>query len=194
MKKIIILVVLFAVLAGCSNELSTDKPSIELVSSTVEIVSDNPEQSQPVVDGELMDNIGFVYLKYNFVLKNNSKESYKVSGLNSDENEVETITINIDPNAKLKAIANEVTGVNLFSEKNHGGGFLSVPTVLDPNKEGHYSIEYILGSIEEVPEIITLAPTTEQLDELQEEALNANLVILYQNEEIKRFELKNITQ
>ncbi|MBP3951830.1 hypothetical protein [Bacillus suaedae] len=81
-----------------------------------------------------------------------------------------------------------MTGINLYSERNHGGGFLASPTVLEPNEEGTYSIEYILGSIEEIPEM-TSAPNKEQLDELREKAVNANLVIYYENEKIKSFAL-----
>jgi len=181
---------LIIVISGCSNQPTVYKPSIELISSTVKIVSDNPEQ-QPVVDGKAMDNIGFVSLQYDFTLKNNGKQSFKVSqNTQTSDSDVETITLTIEPNPELKAFANEVAGVNLFSEKNHGGGFLSSPTVLEPNEEGYYSIEYILGSIEENP-VMTLAPNKEQLNELKEKAVNANLVIHYENEEIKSFGLYN---
>jgi len=99
--------------------------------------------------------------------------------LQTSENNVEIITLTIEPNANLKTIVNEVTGVNLYSEKNLGGGFSYNPKIISPNQEGRYSIEYILGSIEEVPEM-KLPPTQEQLYELLENARNTTLVIHYQ--------------
>jgi len=73
----------------------------------------------------------------------------------------------------------DVIDVNLYSEKNLGGGFSYNPKIISPNQEGRYSIEYILGSIEEVPEM-KLPPTQEQLYELLENARNTTLVIHYQ--------------
>jgi hypothetical protein len=197
--KKIILIILIILLSGCSKQLTENKPSmeleeykpsIELINSTVKIVSDKPEQ-QPIVDGKLMENIGFVSLKYDFILENNGEGDFKVNqGSQTSENDVKTITLTIEPTPELKAFASEVTGVNLFSEKNYGGSFSSVPSILSPNKNGHYSIEYVLGSIEKNPEMV-LSPNKEKLNELQEKAKKANLVIYYQNEEIQRFELNN---
>jgi hypothetical protein len=181
---------LIIIMSGCSNKSTEYKPSIELINSTVNIVSDNPEQ-QPNVDGKVMENIGFVSLQYNFKLINNGKQNFKVSQFaQASDSDIDTIALTIEPSPELKAFAFEMTGVNLFSEKNHGGGFLSSPTVLEPNEEGNYSIEYILGSMEEIPEM-TLAPNIEQLDELMGKAMNANLVIYYKNEEIKSFKVND---
>ncbi len=189
MKKVIF-IMLIIIMSGCSNKSTEYKPSIELINSTIKIVSDNPEQ-QPNVEGMVMENIGFVLLQYNFKLINNGKQKFKVSQLAqvSDSN-IDAIALTIEPSPELKAFANELTGVNLFSEKNHGGGFLSSPTVLEPDEEGNYTIEYILGSMEENPEM-TLAPNKDQLDELIGKAMNANLVIYYKNEEIKSFSVKD---
>ena len=193
----IILIVLIIVLSGCSeqptdNELPMEpkenKPSIELINSTIKIVSDNFKQ-QPIEDSETMDNVGFVSLKYDFELKNNGENDYKVyHGSQTSEIDVETITLTIEPSPGLTAFASEVTGVNLFSDNNNGGSFSFSSSILSPNEKGHYSIEYILGSIIKVPEM-ALSPSKEKLNELQEKATKANLVIYYQNEEIQRFEL-----
>ena len=170
-------------------ELEENKPSIKLINSNVKIVSNNPEQS--IVGGKLIDNITFVSLKYDFTLENKSKSDYKViQGSQTSENEVEMITLTIEPSPGLKALVNELTAVDLFSEMNNGGSFSFSPSILSPNEKGHYSIEYILGSIEEIPEM-ALSPNKEKLNELQEKATKANLVIYYQNGEIQRFELNN---
>ena len=132
----IILIVLTIVLCGCSNqaeeyesplELEENKPSIKLINSNVKIVSNNPEQS--IVDGKLIDNVIFVSLKYDFTLENISKSDYKViQGPQTSENDVETITLNIEPSPGLKALVSELTGVDLFSEKNNGGSFSFSPS------------------------------------------------------------------
>lgn len=124
-------------------------------------------------------------------MKNNGDKNYKVSqNSQTKESDAGSITLTIEPTPELKAFASEVTGVNLFSEKNNGGSFSFTPSILGPNKKGHYSIEYILGPIEEIPEM-AISPDKEKLTELQKKATKANLVIYYKNEEIQKFELNN---
>jgi citrate synthase len=62
--------------------------------------------------------------------------------------------------------------------------------VLEPNQEGEYTFNFILGTSEENPEI-RIAPTQEQLDELVKNAMEATLVIYVEEEEIARIDLKN---
>ncbi|MBP3951829.1 hypothetical protein [Bacillus suaedae] len=64
MNKFMI-IMLMAILAGCSDQSTVYTPSIKLTSSNVRIVSDIPEQ-QPIVDGQLFEHIGLVSLQYDF--------------------------------------------------------------------------------------------------------------------------------
>lgn len=90
------------------------------------------------------------------------------------------IKVVIEPNEKLKNIAKEVMGFNIFDEEVRTQAYLGIAStnspVLKPNDEGRYSINFGLGTLIENPEI-RIAPSEEQLNKLEENAMDATLVI-----------------
>lgn len=60
--------------------------------------------------------------------------------------------------------------------------------VLEPNDKGQYELIYKLGINEETMEA-PLAPSKEQLDKLKTNALEATLIVSFDNEEIAHFDL-----
>ncbi|EKN67018.1 putative lipoprotein [Neobacillus bataviensis LMG 21833] len=63
--------------------------------------------------------------------------------------------------------------------------------ILEPNQEGKYTLHYDLGVSEENPQVPLLVPPKEQLKKLNDNALDATLIVLLDDKEIARFDLKN---
>lgn len=185
----IFLILIF--LSGCSS-----KPSIELVSSTVEI-RDDRAGGIGITSGEKVGEvIQPISLSYDFIIKNTGKKAFGgKKELNKQTFEYDDgIKVYIEPNERLKEVSEEVMGFNIFDEKEMeqaalGSGKTSKP-VLESNQEGEYTIDFILGALEENPEI-SIAPSSEQLDKLKRAALDATLIISIEDKEITRFDLSN---
>lgn len=66
----------------------------------------------------------------------------------------------------------------------------TILAVLEPNQEGKYTLYFILGALEENPDL-KLAPSSEQLEKLKEHVMDATLIVSLEGEEIARFDLSN---
>ncbi|MCG7335078.1 hypothetical protein MHZ95_07290 [Sporosarcina sp. ACRSM] len=189
LKFVISIFSVLLLLAGCSS-----KPSVDLVGSTVEIRSDEARSGGiGITSGEKKGEIIVpVALSYEFVLKNTGKknlgEAKKINELNFVFDD--GIKVRIEPHEKLKAISEEVMGINIYNEEENLGMGLSSMPVLEPNQEGKYTFDYTLGALEENPEI-RLAPSPEQLEKLKEHAMDAILIVTVEDEEIARFDLSH---
>ncbi|WP_226528754.1 hypothetical protein [Metabacillus niabensis] len=189
MKFLTSIFIVIILLAGCSS-----KPSLELTGSSVEI-RDNKSGGIEITSGEQTGEIiQPITLSYNFILKNTGGKN--LGGMEELNNETyefnDGIKVYIEPNEKLKVVSEEVLGINIYDEgeeKSLNIGKTSVP-VLEPNQEGKYTFDFTLGALEENPEI-QLAPSSEQLEKLQEHALDATLIVSVEGEEIARFDLSN---
>lgn len=184
-----IFTVLF-LLSGCSSKPS----SLDLVNSTVEFRNDEERLGGiGITSGEKKGEIIVpIALSYDFVLKNTGEKTLgKAKKLNEQKFEYDDgIKVYIEPNEKLKAVSEEVMGSNIYDEEgNLGIGKTNLP-VLELNKEGKYTLDFILGALEENPDII-LAPSSEQLEKLKEYAMDATLIVSVEGEEIARFDLSN---
>lgn len=142
-------------------------------------------------EGELIKPIS---LSYEFVLRNSGKNT--LGGIAKPNNETyefdDGIKLVLEPNEKLTTVIKEIAGFNIYNEEGReearlGLGKTSTP-VLEPNQEGKYTLDFVLGAIEENPEI-RIAPPQEQLDELIKNAMEATLVIYIEEEEIARFDI-----
>lgn len=195
LKFVISIITVLILLSGCSS-----KPSVDLVSSTVDFSNDEGRLGGiGITSGEREGEIIVpIALSYDFVLKNTGKKTLGgTEKLNQQTFEFEDgIKIFIEPNEKLKAVSEEIMGVNIFSFDEEGRqiaklghGQTGVP-IIEPNKEGEYSLDFILGALEENPEI-RLAPSSEQLEKLKEHAMDATLIVSVEGEEIARFDLNN---
>ncbi|WP_096190850.1 hypothetical protein [Neobacillus soli] len=182
--------IILLLLAGCSS-----KPSLELVSSTVDIMDDTGEIG--ITSGEKQGEfIKPISLSYDFIIKNTGKKT--LGGAEKPNGETyefdDGIKLAIEPNEKLTSVIKEIVGINIYNEEGRnearlGFGKTGTP-VLDPNQEGKYSLDFDLGASEENPEL-RIAPPKEQLDKLVKNAMEATLVIYIEEEEVGRFDLSN---
>jgi hypothetical protein len=191
LKFVMSIFTVLLLLSGCSS-----KPSLDLVSSTVEFRNDEERLGGiGITSGEKKGEIIVpIALSYDFVLKNTGEKTLgKAKKLNGQKFEYDDgIKIYIEPNEKLKAVSEEVMGSNIYDEDEEGNlgmGKTNLP-VLEPNQEGKYTLDFILGTLEENPDI-KLAPSSEQLEKLKEHAMDATLIVSVEGEEIAHFDLSN---
>ncbi|WP_332633737.1 hypothetical protein [Halalkalibacter flavus] len=195
MRILTIIFIILLLLSGCSS-----KPSLELVSSTVEIRNDEERLGGiGITSGEEQGGIIVpIALSYDFVLKNTGKKTLGgAEKPNAQTYEFDDgIKVYIEPSENLKAVSEEIMGVNIFifDEEGRqvaklGTGKTGVP-ILEPNQEGEYTFDFILGVLEENPEI-RLAPSSEQLEKLKGFAMDATLIVSISDKEIASFDLSN---
>lgn len=112
LKFVISIFTVLLLLSGCSG-----KPSLDLVSSTVEFRNDAERLGEiGITSGEKEgDTIVPIELSYDFVLKNTGEKTIgKAKKLNKQKFEYDDgIKVYIEPNEKLKAVSEEVMGSNL---------------------------------------------------------------------------------
>lgn len=191
MKSYIYMFIVLMMLSGCAS-----KPTVELISSSVEIRDDRSGGigiTSGEKEGEIIEPIS---LSYDFVLKNTGNKALGgMEKINSQTFEYnDGIKVYIEPNEKLKDVTLEVMGFNIYDEKERqqaglGMGITGTP-VLEQNQEGKYTLDFVLGALEENPEI-RIAPSSELLDKLKRNSLDALVIIHIADEEIARFDLKN---
>ncbi|MFC6038373.1 hypothetical protein ACFPYN_02785 [Paenisporosarcina macmurdoensis] len=191
MKSFICMFIVLMMLSGCAS-----KQSVELISSSVEIRDDRSGGVSITSGDKKGEIIEPISLSYDFVLKNTGK---KVLGgmekINSQTFEYnDGIKVYIEPNEKLQEVTTEVMGFNMYDEEDRqqaglGMGITGTP-VLEQNQEGKYTLDFVLGALEENPEI-RIAPSSEQLNKLKRNSLDALVIIHIADEEIARFDLKN---
>ena len=159
LKFVISVFSVLLLLSGCSS-----KPSLDLVSSKVELRNDEERLGGVgITSGEKKGEIIVpIALSYDFVLKNTGKKSLgETKKLNEQNYEFDDgIKVSIEPNEKLKAVSEEVMGINIYDEEGHIGLGRSILAVLEPNQEGTYTFDYILGALEKNPDL-KLAPSSE---------------------------------
>lgn len=191
MKSFIYLFIVLMMLSGCAS-----KQSVELISSSVEI-RDDRSGGVSITSGEKKGEIiEPISLSYDFVLKNTGKKALGgMEKINSQTFEYnDGIKVYIEPNEKLQEVTSEVMGFNMYNEEERqqarlGMGITGTP-VLEQNQEGKYTLDFVLGALEENPEI-SIAPSPEQLDKLKRNSLDATVIIHIEDEEIARFDLNN---
>ncbi|KMY50183.1 hypothetical protein [Peribacillus loiseleuriae] len=191
-KFVVSISTVLILLTGCSA-----KPSLELMGASVEIRDDRLGGTE-IMSGESKGEIiQPVSLSYDFVLKNIGKSTLgSAEKMNTETYEFEDgIKIVIKPNKELQDVSKEVMGFNILNEEKreqaHLGIVKQISSILEPNQEGEYSLNFELGALEDNPEL-KKAPSQEQLDKLKRSALDATLVILVEDEEIARFDLNNL--
>ncbi|MGZ9816181.1 hypothetical protein ACXM0N_09650 [Peribacillus simplex] len=185
-------ILILILLTGCSA-----KPSVELISASVEIRDDRSGGTKIMSGENKGEIIQPVSLSYDYVIKNTGKDTLgSAEKMNPETYEVEDgIKFVIEPNKELQDVSKEVMGFNIFNEEEREHAQLGIakqiPPILEPKQEGKYSLNFELGALEDNPEL-KKAPSQEQLDELKRSALDATLVILVEDEEIARFDLNNL--
>lgn len=174
------LMILFSI--SCSSET---EQSIELIDSKVEIISDKERLGSYGFNEEGIELIP-TSLYYEFSLKNDGK--VKIGELINDP-----LKIEIEPNDTLINASNEVIGFNVFNPfyyNNTGLGYGGSSTpVLKPGEEGQFILTFDLGVSHENNHIKVMVPPVERLKILEDNALDATLIISTNVGEIARFDL-----
>lgn len=179
MKRYIVLlslIIIVVVLSACSS-----KKAVELIDTKVDIINDKERIGSMILQtGEKEgQEVVATSLYYAFSIKN---EGSKKIGHSS-----EGLKIKIEPHEKLLTVSKEVMGFNIFNPAEFDNSGLGYGHSFNVT-EGQYILHYDLSSNEETTEVL-LAPSKEQLDKLKNNALEATLIVLLDNEEIARFDL-----
>ena len=189
---LLMVVIISFCISGCSSE-----PNLELISTKVSIVNDKSITGSTLVtegDKTVMQIVATA-LVYEFTIKNNGNKKIRkkniLAKLNS-EYDPEINVLRVEPNKNLKNASQEILGRNIFDLSSYmdtGLGYRIDSLILKAGEEKKFTIYYDLGISEEsyVSPIIT--PSEDKLKELEKYALDANLVIKLDNEEIVLFHL-----
>jgi hypothetical protein len=188
LKQFIVIIgfILFlTLLTACSS-----KPSVELLNASVDIINDKDKLGAiGITEGDKKgQELVPTALYYEFTIKNTGNK--KIGDIGD-----KGLEIKIKPNDKLVASSKEIMGFNIFNPSNmkkveigYGHTFKSI---LEPDQEAKYTLHYDLGVSEENPQVPFLVPSKEQLKKLNDDALDATLIVLLDDKEIARFDLKN---
>ncbi|CAH0219519.1 hypothetical protein SRABI96_02375 [Peribacillus sp. Bi96] len=178
------LLLFFALLTACST-----KPSLELVSSRVDIVNDKSKVGAiGITEGDKKgQELVPTTLYYEFEIKNNGNK--KRGGMGD-----KGLQVKMEPNDKLVAISKETVGFNIFKPSSYVGTGVgygnSFYGEIQPNKNGKYIFTFDLGVSEENPQVPLRVPSNEKLKKLKDNALDASLIVIIDGKEITRFNLK----
>ncbi|MBY0121575.1 hypothetical protein [Bacillus sp. S/N-304-OC-R1] len=178
---ILTLISVIAILTACSSE-----SSLELTNKKVEITNDKGRLGSMILQqGEKAGTEAVpTALYYTFSIKN--------VGSKKIGDEVESLKLKIEPSEKLATVSEEVMGFNIFNPEGYNETGLgyghTFSSILGPNEEGEFTLHYDLGIDVETTEAL-FVPTKEQLEKLEDNALEANLIVMLGDEEIARFDL-----
>lgn len=187
MRRILTLLLLCSsiiVLPSCASN-----SSLSLAKATVQIVQDGRTSGSI---GIPLGNGKFEYVKptdlyYKFTIKNTG--DWNVGSMYHDRG----LEVKIDPSAELVSASKDVVGFNIFDSSDYvssgmGYGYSGTP-IIDAHKNGEYVLTFDLG-VSKAIQGFHLTPPADKLRKLEDEALNADLVVTENNKEIARFDLK----
>ncbi|MGG2095240.1 hypothetical protein AB1283_22135 [Bacillus sp. S13(2024)] len=186
MKRFIMLlgfISLLTLLTACSS-----KPSLELVNAKVDIVTDkNKVGAIGITEGDKKgQELVPTALYYEFKIKNNGKQ--KIGGFGD-----KGLQVKIESNDKLVNTSKEIVGFNIFDPSAYEGsgvGFgSSFGGEIKPGKSGEYILTFDLGVSEENSQVPLRVPAKEALKKLENNALDASLLVTLDGKEIARFDL-----
>ncbi len=135
-----------------------------------------------------------ITLYYTFTIKNTGSTPLGEVTQTEDFSNPKGVAVKIDPSNELVAVIEEAVGFNVFKTKEYsetrmGHGQQFTP-VLKPGQAGEFVLIYELGALEDNPEI-PLAPSEEQLNRIEKQARKADLVVMIDEKELERFDLRN---
>lgn len=187
MKRFIIFVgviLLFTLFSACSSQ-----PLLQLINSNVSIVNDKSKLGSIVItEGDKKgQELVPTALYYEFTIKNAGNKS--IGSLEKGKD----LQIKIVPNNKLETTSKEVVGFNIFNPSSYVGtgvGYgYSFNSILKAGQEGRFILNYDLGVSEKDPQVPLMIPSSEKLKKLQDDALDASLVVMLEGTEVARFAL-----
>ncbi|MBZ5751663.1 hypothetical protein [Metabacillus rhizolycopersici] len=188
LKRLVVLIGFISILTlltACSS-----KPSVELVNTSVDIINDKDKLGAiGITEGDKKgQELVPTALYYEFTIKNTGNKKIGDTGDKGLE-------IKIEPNDNLVVSSKEIIGFNIFNLSEYGESGLgygyTFASILEPDQEGKYTLHFNLGVSEENPQVPFLVPSKEQLEKLNDDALDATLIVLLEDKEIARFDLRN---
>ncbi|MEI3614858.1 hypothetical protein [Pseudogracilibacillus sp. SO30301A] len=182
--RIFFFLIIFMLVASCSSDYA-----VELVQTQVEIVKDKEKTRAIVItEGEQKgQELVPTVLHYEFTIKNiGSKKINQIEDKN--------LEIKIQPHDTLIASSKNIIGFNIFNPSEYQdtglGHGKTYATSIEPDQEEKFSIYFELGVSEENSEVSQPVPSKKALQELTDQALEATLVIVLDEEEIARFDME----
>lgn len=191
MRYLFFFVTILVIVSGCGSN-----QSLELISASAALNNDEERLgSIGITTGERKgESIVPIALSYDIVLKNTSnKQLGNMEKINREAFKYDDgIEVYLEPSASLKEMSIEIIGVNIYGPDALGSGQTFEP-ILEPNQEGEYTFDFDLGALEENPDV-QLAPTMDELEKLAAHALDVDLVVTIEEEEIARFDLSKSSE
>lgn len=164
------------ILTSCSGGQLVE---VELVSAKADIVSDKSKVGELVIKTEdERYSITPTSLYYEFTFKHTGNHIIDLD---------DQFSIEVKPFESLSGESFELLDKNIFE---HDHGYSLVPMPFKPGEEKNASVYYHLGKYVG-DSAVPVFPDDQQLEDLKEHALDAELVILYKDEEIARFDLSD---
>src|SRR5690625_4140717 len=139
--------IILIIISGCSS-----KPSLELESAKVDLRNDEERLgSVGITSGEKEgEYIVPIALSYDFVVINTGKKELGgAEKLSEDFIYEDGIQVKIEPNKKLKEVAEEVMEFNIYDRNDDGQLGLGETTqpILESDTKGKYTFDLVLGAL-----------------------------------------------
>ncbi|WP_301171958.1 hypothetical protein [Brevibacillus nitrificans] len=182
MLKRLLLIGFFLMIGLFALVSCTNKPSLELVEVSAQIVTDKSISGQTgIMDGEkVIKYVTPTVISYTFTVKNN--------GIQKVGDGEKPVRFKIEPSEQLRLMLQVTSGADAFEKMN--GGYTAVPEIR-PDETVKYSAFYELGTTEDLGayQQVPLLTSKEQLEQLNKRRFDAALIITAGDEEIARFDL-----
>jgi hypothetical protein len=183
MLKRLLLIGFFLMFSLFAVVSCTNKPSLELVQVSAQIVTDKSISGQTgIMDGEkVIKYVTPTVISYTFTVKNN--------GIQKVGDVEKPVRFKLEPSEQLRLTLQETSGTDEFEKMN--GGYTAA-TEIRPNETAKYTAFYELGTTEDLGayQQIPLLPSKEKLEELKKRRFDATLILTAGDEEIARFDLQ----
>lgn len=182
MLKRLLLIGFFLTISLFALVSCTNKPSLELVEVSAQIVTDKSISGQTgIMDGvKVIKYVTPTVISYTFTVKNN--------GIQKVGDVEKPVRFKLEPSEQLRLTLLETSGTDAFEKMN--GGYTAAAEIL-PNQTAEYDAFYELGTTEDLGayQQIPLLSSKEQLEELKKRRFDAMLILTAGDEEIARFDL-----
>ncbi|PGK52193.1 hypothetical protein CN918_30855 [Priestia megaterium] len=183
----LILLLVITLLGACSKTAPKEEHTYTIEEVNVKITDDT----------DLLDEIGVTdsenrwitvhpkALYYEITMKQNDKPIYY-------KNDKDKIYASIIPNDDLKKTSSKLAGFNIFESGGKYGSDVAVEGFKN-SKNGRVNVSYNIGATTKNSDI-PLAPSDENLEELQQVARHGMLVLTRNNKEIGRYSLDTLNK
>lgn len=168
MKRFIVLFLISVfLLSGCAH-----KPPVELVDASAQIL---------MVDSVEKPGEKQTALLYKFFLKNPQRK--KIGDALSQ------IKVQIKPDKEFLSTLDQTVGLNIFDPFARVARGYQGPAEIPSDKQGEYRLDYILDSIKRTDSPGLISLDQKALNMIEQNAMNATLIVTMGDKEIAQFDL-----